>query len=107
MNLPKLVLFGLGIANLIVVNTALAMPRLSRETEAVVQQVDHEARAMSLKLPKDAKSVEFVWNHHTRFVENGQTVESTELKPGTDVKIRYRSPWVGKKLVKYISWKTR
>ena len=78
----------------------------ARERQCVVQTIEPDSRAMTLRCGKDAEPLELVWTKHTQFVKNWRFTGSAQLKPGLPVTVYFRWPFFGKKFATKVVWQS-
>lgn len=85
---------------------AWARPPRAREQRCVIQTIQPNSRAMTLRCGKDAEPLELVWTKQTQFVKDWRFTESAQLKPGQQATVYYHSPFFGKKFATKVVWQS-
>ena len=86
-------------------NAEAHAPR-ARETQAVVQTVNHDKRTLTLSYPQGRGPRQLVWHSDTKFLRDWKFVPATELKEGTRATFYYHSPFFGKPFVTKVVWES-
>ena len=76
----------------------------ARESQAVVQTINHDKRTLTLSYPQGRGPRELVWHSDTKFLRDWKFVPATELKEGTHATFYYHSPFFGKPFVTKVVW---
>ena len=100
---PRL-LVALALA--VVVSTptpATARNPTGRRISGIVQKTNHQVREAEILLTDRVGTLSFVWNTRTEFVANMQLVNSTILKQGAKVEVRYHRPLFGRPFVSRVT----
>lgn len=100
--IPALVLAVFCIA----ATDAWARAPRARERQCVVQTIEPNSRAMTLRCGKDAEPLELVWTKDTQFLNNWRLTNAAQLKPGQTVTVYYHSPFFGKKFATRVVWQS-
>ena len=93
-------LFALALA--VVVSTptpATARNPTGRRISGIVQRTNWQALEAEILRTDRVGALSFVWNTRTTFVANRQLVNSTILKHGARVEVRYHRPLFGRPFV--------
>lgn len=75
------------------------MPRLSRESDGLVQSVDRNSETFVIKIDDNSRLRSFEWNKKTQFFLDATLSNSRILRAGVSIRIRYRVPFFGKPFV--------
>ena len=85
---------------------AWARPPRAREQCGVLDRIDRETRALTVRRTKEGKPLEVIWTNQTKFIGNWKFDSSSSLKEGSHVCVYYRSPFFGKPFVTKVVWRT-
>jgi hypothetical protein len=83
---------------------AWALTPRARERECIIQSIDLERHALTLRCGKDAETLELVWIQRTKFLKNWKFSDAASLKEGQAVVVYYHSPFFGKKFAIKVVW---
>ena len=98
-------LLALAIFSFTSINAWAHAPR-ARARQCVVQTLEPNSRAMTLRCGKDAEALELAWTKQTRFVKDWQFADSAQVRPGQRVTVYYHSPFFGKKFATKVVWQS-
>ena len=85
---------------------ATSITAWAHERQCVVQTIEPNSRAMTLRCGKDVEPLELVWTKQTQFVKNWRFTDSAQLKPGRRVTVYYHLPFFGKKFATKVVWQS-
>lgn len=77
------------------ITTAAAMPPMSRDGEGVIKTVSPPTRSFEFDTPDKSIPRVLTWRRRTSFYVNGNEADSTVLRNGQRVELRYRTPFFG------------
>ena len=78
---------------------AAALPNTGRRITGTIENVDAQAKEVTLRPENKGSAVSFVWNKRTTFSTNTQPADASILKKGQRVNTIYHSPFFGKPYV--------
>lgn len=81
-----------------------ARPPRARELCGVLQNVDGEARTLTLTPEKGERPFVAVWKRDTKFLKNWNFESADALKRGVRACVFYHSPFSGKPFVTKVIW---
>ena len=76
-----------------------ARPPRAREACGVLQNVDVNARTLTLAPAKGERPLEFVWKRDTKFLKNSNFESASALNQGGRACVYYHTPFFGKPFV--------
>ena len=88
------------------VTTSWAHGPSVRKLSGVVQTIDLSHRQIIFIINKDARTMTFALDRHTRYVRDGYLVTAEALKEGTSALLCYRTPFFGRRILTKVVWET-
>jgi hypothetical protein len=91
------ILFAALVATFASDSDAWARPPRSRTASAVIESVDHTARALRLRRTKRSEPLTVIWNRRTRFLAGDQLGTALLLQEGEWANVSFHTPLFGER----------
>ena len=85
---------------------AEALPNTGRRITGTIENVDAQAKEVTLRTEKSGSPISFIWIKRTIFSINATPADASILKKGRQVNAIYHSPFFGRPYVTRVTLRT-